>query len=79
MIPPAIRYLRDRASFYAQIGRICKRLRRSNYAMVCRHADKAEVVIQQCAGFNACWRCMFIKECVTRYDNLLNLIDKEEK
>jgi len=72
-IPLAIRYLRKRASFYASIRAICKGLRRSAYAMMCRHADEAILSIIKCDVKNNCDRCDFQRECIRRYDNLIDI------
>lgn len=73
MLPLAIRYLRARASFYSQIRYICKKLRRSAYAMMCRSADKAERVLLVCDAIHNCERCEYVKECIARYDALIDI------
>jgi len=72
-IPLAIRYLRARAGNYAQIRAICKGLRRSNYSMVCKHADEAILRIIKCDTKNNCDRCDFQRECLRRYDTLIDI------
>ena len=73
MIPLAIHYLRQRASFYSQIRYICKKLRISAYAMMCRSADKAERVLLVCDALHNCDRCEYMRECITRYDALIDI------
>jgi len=73
LIPLAIRYLRARAGFYASIRAICKGLRCSAYAMMCRHADKAYLIQKQCEAENDCPDCPYEEECIRRCDNLMDI------
>ena len=73
MIPLAVRYLRARASFYSQIRYICKKLRVSAYFMMCRCANKAESKLIECAALYDCGKCEYERECVARYDALIDI------
>ena len=73
MIPPAIRYLRARASFYGQIRMFCKKLRRSAYSMMCKHADKVQRVSLLCQAQNDCNKCAYVEECGARIDALCDI------
>jgi len=73
MIPLAIRYLRARAGFYAQIRAICKKLNRSAYTMMCKHYDKALAVSLLCKAHNDCDKCAYQDECGARFDNLIDI------
>lgn len=73
MIPPAIKYLRARAHFYVQIPTICKKLRRSVYPMMCKHADKMQKVSLLCQAQNDCDKCGYVEECGARADALMKI------
>lgn len=72
-VPLAIRYLRARASFYTQIRAICKKLRRSAYAMMCKHFEKALAVSLLCKAKHDCDKCEYQEECGTRFDTLIDI------
>ena len=72
-LPLAIKYLRARASFYSSIRFICKKLNRSAYVMMCKHADKAFLILEQCETENDCSKCPYERECNKRYDNIIDI------
>lgn len=52
---------------------VCKRLRRSAYPMMCKHADEAVEAIYLCDAIHDCTKCEYVRECITRFDALIDI------